>query len=140
MTLAKCLQNLLRDSTWSVISIAKKFLFKVVSMILKMPIVTFFLTTLYLFFLFLFWIFYIYWATWKNRFFNNRLGGIKLLFRATWKAHLNDPRSLEQEEQQTWHPPAWYWPENCAKNNIFQPETISSEISSENILRNQCYT
>ena len=49
LTLAKCLQNLLRDSTWSVISIAKKFLFKVVSMMLKMPIVTFFfLTTLYI--------------------------------------------------------------------------------------------
>ena len=48
LTLAKCLQNLLRDSTWSVISIAKKFLFKVVSMMLKMPIVTFFWITLYL--------------------------------------------------------------------------------------------
>ena len=48
LTLTKCLQNLLRDSTLSVISIAKKILFKVVSMMLKMLIVTFFLTTLYL--------------------------------------------------------------------------------------------
>ena len=39
----KCLQNLLRDSTLSVISIAKKNLFKYVSIILKMPSVYFFI-------------------------------------------------------------------------------------------------
>ena len=43
LTLTKCLQNLLRDSTLSVISIAKNFLFQVVSMILKMSIIYFFI-------------------------------------------------------------------------------------------------
>ena len=41
LTLTKYLQNLLRDSTLSVISAAKEFLFKVVLIMLKMPSETF---------------------------------------------------------------------------------------------------
>ena len=45
-----------------------------------------------------------YWEASKNRFFNNRFGGIKNVFNRTYEYHLLDHRGLGQEEQQAWHP------------------------------------